>query len=152
MRTKRQKCVFCGRYFIPDPRVGDRQKACFREECKRERQARSWKEWFKKNPDYFRGRYGYLKEWLREHPDYLKQYRKSSPEYVEKNREMSRKRKEEAREVEFDIQNEIKSQLIEIVEDKSQKAGFDIQNEIFTKVVYLAQVMLNLLPLIYKTR
>ena len=152
MRTKRKKCVFCGRYFVPNPRVGDRQKACFREECKRERQARSWKRWFKKNPDYFRGRYDYVKEWLREQPDYLKHYRKTHPKYVARNREKVKLRKEEVKKEKFDIQNEIKSQLVEIIEDKSQKVGLDIQNGLFPKVVYLAQVMLNLLPLIYKTR
>lgn len=25
---KKKKCPFCGRLFLPDPRVGDRQKAC----------------------------------------------------------------------------------------------------------------------------
>lgn len=29
-----KKCLFCGRYFIPDVRVKGRQKACHRVECK----------------------------------------------------------------------------------------------------------------------
>jgi hypothetical protein len=30
-----KKCLFCGKYFVPDPRVGNRQKACRDEQCKK---------------------------------------------------------------------------------------------------------------------
>ena len=152
MRVKRKKCAFCGKRFVPDPRVGNRQQACHKEACKRERKARAQKRWQEKNPGYFRGRYQYVKEWLGEHPGYLAQYRLAHPEYVERNRQRTRERTREAKRGRFDIQDEIKSQLIDIAQVKPFKVGFDIQDEIRTQQACLARVMLNLLGLIYKTR
>ncbi len=51
-----KKCLFCGRYFKPDPRVGQNQKACFRDCCKRARKQLAQNDWLRRNPDYFRGR------------------------------------------------------------------------------------------------
>jgi hypothetical protein len=58
-----KRCKFCGRYFTPDKRVGDRQKACKRKECQRARKQLAQSNWVKKNPNYFKGRYEYIKEW-----------------------------------------------------------------------------------------
>jgi len=58
-----KRCVFCGRFFIPDYRVGERQKACFLEVCKKARKQKAQREWVQKNPGYFQGRYPYVKEW-----------------------------------------------------------------------------------------
>lgn len=66
-----KRCLFCGRFFIPDRRVGQRQKACSREVCKKARKQKAQREWVQKNPGYFLGRYPYIKEW--------RQKRKSSP-------------------------------------------------------------------------
>ena len=61
-----KRCEYCGRYFIPDKRVGNRQKSCGRTECKRKRKHDAQKAWSLKNPGYFNGRYSYVKEWRRE--------------------------------------------------------------------------------------
>ena len=58
-----KKCQFCGRFFIPDFRVGERQKACTRVECRQARKHSAQEAWLAKNPGYFRGRYPYVKEW-----------------------------------------------------------------------------------------
>lgn len=58
-----KRCLFCGRYFTPDKRVGLRQKACQRPECKKARKQLAQSNWCNKNPGYFRGRYWYVKEW-----------------------------------------------------------------------------------------
>jgi len=58
-----KRCLFCGRYFKPDPRVGQNQKVCFRDCCKRARKQLAQNDWFRRNPDYFRGRYWYVKQW-----------------------------------------------------------------------------------------
>ncbi len=68
-------CKYCGKPFTPDPRVGDRQKCCGSPTCKAERKKEANRNWRKKNPEYFKGRYSYLKSWLKEHPGYLKAYR-----------------------------------------------------------------------------
>jgi len=58
-----KRCLFCGRYFQPDPRVGQRQKACFRPGCKKACKQLAQSNWCARNPGYFRGRYGYVKQW-----------------------------------------------------------------------------------------
>ena len=58
-----KRCQFCGRFFIPDYRVGERQKACRRAECRRARKRLAQEKWCAKNPGYFQGRYPYVKEW-----------------------------------------------------------------------------------------
>jgi hypothetical protein len=58
-----KKCLFCGRYFKPDRRVGRRQKACYRRECRKARKQLAQRKWCNNNPEYFRGRYWYVKEW-----------------------------------------------------------------------------------------
>jgi hypothetical protein len=66
-----KRCLFCGRFFVPDPRVGERQKACPREPCKKKRKAVAQRAWCENNPGYFQGRYPYVKQW--------RQQKKSSP-------------------------------------------------------------------------
>ncbi|HXW69443.1 MAG TPA: hypothetical protein VEJ88_07515 [Dissulfurispiraceae bacterium] len=58
-----KRCEYCGRYFIPDKRVGNRQRSCGMAECKRQRKQSAQKAWTLKNPGYFNDRYPYVKEW-----------------------------------------------------------------------------------------
>ena len=57
---KKRPCCICRKWFRPDPRVGDRQKACGKPECQGKRRQRTQSRWRSRNPDYFRAR------WLRE--------------------------------------------------------------------------------------
>jgi len=63
-----KRCEYCGRYFIPDKRAGNRQKTCGRGECKRKRKKSAQRAWSLKNPGYFNGRYSYVKEWRQRRP------------------------------------------------------------------------------------
>jgi hypothetical protein len=59
-----KRCLFCGRFFVPDPRVSERQKACPKEECKRARKRLSQRLWCERNPDYFKDHYStYVQPW-----------------------------------------------------------------------------------------
>ncbi len=58
-----KRCKYCGRYFRPDRRLGQRQKACQRQECKKKRKKEAQKNWCAKNPEYFKGDYRRVKEW-----------------------------------------------------------------------------------------
>lgn len=71
-----RKCRYCGRRFIPDARVGNRQKACS-VACQRLRKRENNRVFREKNPEYGRApeRYAYLKEWRRKHPDYQRRWR-----------------------------------------------------------------------------
>ena len=152
MRPKKKKCAFCGQLFTPDPRVRDLQKACSRKECRRQRKALSQKRWVEENPKYFWGRYENTRIWLEQHPDYLQEYRQTHPKYVERNRIKDRERKKAQKVGRFDIQDKLKSQLIDISHVRPRKVGLDIQDELSAQQACLAGVMLKLLGLIYKTR
>lgn len=58
-----KQCEFCGRFFVTDPRIGNRQRACFRPECGKARKRASQRAWLANEPGYFCGRYPYVKEW-----------------------------------------------------------------------------------------
>lgn len=57
-----KQCEFCGKFFVPDPRVGVRQRACSRSSCKDARKQSAQRRWVDANPGYFCGRYPELKE------------------------------------------------------------------------------------------
>jgi hypothetical protein len=52
MLTKRPCCV-CRRWFVPDRRVGRRQRACSASACQIARRVRTQASWRRRNPDYF---------------------------------------------------------------------------------------------------
>jgi hypothetical protein len=76
-KTKAQKkrCMYCGRYFIPDIRVGAKQKACKDKACQAKRKKASQGRWLESNSGYLAGRYDFVKQWRKEHPDYQRQWR-----------------------------------------------------------------------------
>jgi len=73
-----RRCHYCGRLFVPDPRVGNRQKACSNA-CQRLRKRENNRVFREKNPEYGCApeRYAYLKEWRRKHPDYQRRWREA---------------------------------------------------------------------------
>ena len=74
-----KKCVLCGRFFETDPKVGARQKCCGSPECQKKRKRIQLSRWRQKNPDYFLGRYEYVKAWRVAHPGYQKGLRCKKP-------------------------------------------------------------------------
>jgi len=52
MLTKRPCCI-CRRWFVPDRRVGRRQRACSATACQIARRVRTQASWRRRNPDYF---------------------------------------------------------------------------------------------------
>ena len=126
---KRKRCRYCKRLFIPDPRVGERQKTCGDPLCQKAHKAKNNTRWRGRNPDYFKNDYPRIKGWLDQHPGYLKQYRQSHPGYVKKNREARRLRYRRKR-LRVDIQAEIKRKSIEITDKLWNLPDVDIQAEI----------------------
>jgi len=53
---KKRPCSECRRWFLPDPRVGGRQKTCGAAACQRARHERACRDWRTKNRDYDRDR------------------------------------------------------------------------------------------------
>lgn len=54
--ARKRPCRVCGKWFYPHPRAGKRQRACGRDECRRERHRRSCAAWRQKHPEYDRER------------------------------------------------------------------------------------------------
>jgi hypothetical protein len=59
-----KRCEYCGRYFSPDKRIGNRQRACGRPECKRQRKLQAQKQWKQDHPEVVSQHYqDYVKPW-----------------------------------------------------------------------------------------
>lgn len=69
-----KRCQCCGGIFVPDRRVGVRQKTCSAA-CRKVQKSENNKRFRRKNPDYWLGRYDVVKAWRKDHPDYQKTWR-----------------------------------------------------------------------------
>jgi hypothetical protein len=75
MADQSKDCPFCEDKFVPNRRIGSRQKVCSKLSCQLKRKRINQSEWLTQNPDYFKDRYFNTKSWLEEHPGYLQAYR-----------------------------------------------------------------------------
>lgn len=73
--TKPKKCAFCGRFFMPDVRVGSRQKSCKESSCQIKRKKMQQMRWLTSNGAYFKGRYENTKAWRLANPGSQKEWR-----------------------------------------------------------------------------
>ena len=55
--TRKRPCRVCKRWFIPHPRLKDRQKTCGDQQCQREWHRRKCEQWNHNNVDYFKENY-----------------------------------------------------------------------------------------------
>lgn len=74
-KVQQKRCAYCGCFFRPDYRVGDRQKSCKAKQCQAKRKRESQRRWIEKNPGYFRDRYPNTKEWREKNPGYQRRWR-----------------------------------------------------------------------------
>ena len=51
-KARKKPCRICRRWFQPDERVGERQRACGKPECQTARRQKTQADWRKRNPDY----------------------------------------------------------------------------------------------------
>ena len=55
--TRKRPCRVCKRWFMPHPRLKDRQKTCGDQQCQREWHRRKCELWNHNNVDYFKDNY-----------------------------------------------------------------------------------------------
>ena len=55
--TRKRPCRICKRWFMPHPRLKDRQKTCGDPPCQQEWHRRKCAEWNRANVDYFKSNY-----------------------------------------------------------------------------------------------
>jgi len=93
---KRKRCPYCACLFIPDARVGPRQKVCRKKECQAKRKKESQRKWSDKNGDYW-GNHQVKgeskKEFWTEKATYMREYRRTHPDYVKKDKERRNRRR-----------------------------------------------------------
>lgn len=53
-RLRKRPCRICGKWFSPDPRLGERQKTCGAQECQQRWHARKCAAWNRRNRAYFK--------------------------------------------------------------------------------------------------
>ena len=51
-KVRKKPCRICRRWFQPDARVGERQRACGKPGCQSARRQKTQADWRKRNPDY----------------------------------------------------------------------------------------------------
>jgi len=126
MKTK--VCMICKKSFIPDPRVGDRQKVCKNLHCQRQRKKLAQKQWLLKNPDYFKRRYPQLKEQIL---NYQKRHSQQAGEKA------------------VTIQNELSGYNNKLL--RMLNKAMTIQDELTLKISLTKQPLFTAISLIYKT-
>ena len=51
--ARKRPCSICRRWFRPDPRIGQRQRACGKADCQAARRQQTQAGWRARNPDYY---------------------------------------------------------------------------------------------------
>jgi len=117
-----QQCEICRESFPPDSRVGNRQHVCNKLTCQLEKKRRYNQQWRarKENTYYFKGRYPYLKEWLKRNPGYLKNYRaRQKSIFEQKFRDIQ---------VQLTTNNKKKLDAVQIINDIQVELNTNINN------------------------
>ncbi len=93
---RRKRCPYCAGLFIPDARVGWRQKVCRNKECQAKRKKESQRKWSEKHGDYWGSHQvkgESKKEFLAEKATYMQEYRWTHPDYVKRDNERRNRRR-----------------------------------------------------------
>jgi hypothetical protein len=56
-RNRKRPCRICGKWYRPNPRLGERQRTCGDKECQRQWHGKKCQEWNRKNRSYFQETY-----------------------------------------------------------------------------------------------
>lgn len=119
LRTRRKRCLCCGRLFTPDPRTKGKQRCCSRLECQAKRQRLNESTWRLKNPECLEYQREQSRLWHKAHPDYSRKRRLKYPRLLAKNRHNTRLRMRKLRfKRMFDKSKSILTQLVERQADK----------------------------------
>lgn len=86
---RQRRCTWCPVWFVPSPRLKDRQRSCGRSDCKRRQKLFSHGRWKQRERELYRQG---QRDWRTAHPGYWKTYRETHLIYVQRNRLQSRVR------------------------------------------------------------
>ena len=125
MQTK--QCPYCQKFLTINPRVRKQRKTCGSPSCQKALNRNNSARWRQQHPDSCHHDYPRVKLWLQKHPGYLQRYREDHLTYVEKNRQAQRLR-DRRKKLHLDIQNKIRRQPTEIINQLWNSSHLDIQN------------------------
>lgn len=86
-----KRCLYCGRWFAPYPRMESRQITCGRKVCRRAHKRELNRQWWAKEEGCRKRRQEKVRNRRREE-GYWKKYRLDNDDYLERNRVMTRER------------------------------------------------------------
>ena len=78
--TKKKRCEFCHRWFLPDYRAAANQYCCSNENCRRQRKLNTHREWLFRHPNYDGSRRPKIKLWAKNSFYWIK-WRAAHPDY-----------------------------------------------------------------------
>jgi len=122
-----KQCPYCQKFLTINPRVRKQRKTCGSSSCQKALNRENSARWRQQHPNSCHPDYPRVKLWLQKHPGYLQHYRENHPAYVEKNRQAQRLR-DRRKKLHLDIQNKIKRQPAEIINQLWNSSRLDIQN------------------------
>lgn len=124
-----KQCPYCQKFLTINPRVRKQRKTCGSPSCQKVLNRENSARWRQEHPNNCHPDYPRVKLWLQKHSGYLQRYRQTHPAYVEKNRQAQRLR-DRRKKLHLDIQNKIKKQPPEIINQLWDSSHLDIQNVI----------------------
>ena len=74
MMAYESRCQCCGKTFVPNRRIGLRQKSCS-EKCRKVLKRESNRRFGRRNPGYWLGRYDVVRAWRKDHPGHQREWR-----------------------------------------------------------------------------
>ena len=93
---RRKRCPYCRGLFVPDPRVGSRQKVCRGNACQARRKKEGQRKWSERHRDYwdiYPVKDESRKAFQSEKASYMRDYRRRHPEYVKRDNEGRNRRR-----------------------------------------------------------
>lgn len=137
---EKRRCLYCGQQFFPDPRVGDRQKACFKKSCQKQRHDQSHAVWWarEENKDVYCGRYENTKKWRADHPAGQRRWRAKNPKKVAKDNRQRQERRTRKKHANAEIQDAIVRREIEGIR---RTRGAEIQDTIRLQITGILDVL-----------
>jgi hypothetical protein len=131
--VRRKRCPYCRGLYIPDPRVGSRQRVCGKNQCQARRKQDSQRRWSEKHRHYWEvhqvegesrkafreAKAAYMRKYRRTHPDYVQQdnERRKRSRRSEKRRGESVRRNQDERLAQVE---EIKRLVVELLPCRNQ--------------------------------
>jgi hypothetical protein len=115
-------CEHCGKEFTPDPRLGNRQRACRRKKCQKARHAANCREWRETHPTSKETAAAKARSFRESHPD-AQRDRRDRPGVWKRELEQQRRRRQLARGLRETGEGDRDSLIVQVADLKALALG-----------------------------